>query len=122
MGRLAFQNCEKLKTVIFADGFSGTINESAFLNCSSIKVFAIPSGTELVNCAIITRCQSLETIFIPNSVIRIGAYAFAENGNLKNFYFDGTKSQWKAVEKVYRWNYGIGNYKIYCIDDKISAR
>ena len=118
--RLAFAHCEKLKKVIFEDGFTGTIMSSAFMDCNSLEEFTFPSNTIVVE-PIVDRCKGLETIYIPNSVSKIGAYAFAENESLKNIYFDGTKAQWKAIEKGYRWSYGMGDYTVYCVDGKISA-
>lgn len=122
IGRMAFQNCDKLHTVIFADGFSGVIHDSAFMSCNSIKEFAFPTGIEILSCAVITRCRRLETVYIPNSVIEICAYALAENENLKNIYFDGTKSQWKSIQKTRYWNHGIGDYTVYCTDGKITVK
>jgi hypothetical protein len=119
--RLAFAHCEKLKKVIFEDGFTGIIMSSAFMDCNGLEEFTFPSNTIVVE-PIVDRCKCLETIYIPNSVSKIGAYAFAENESLKNIYFDGTKAQWKAIEKSYRWSYGMGDYTVYCVDGKIVTR
>ena len=121
IGRSAFAHCEKLKKVIFEDDFSGIIMGSAFMGCNSLEEFAFPSNTIIIE-PIVDRCQRLETIFIPNSVSEIGAYAFAENVSLKNIYFDGTKAQWKAINKGYRWSYEMSNYTVYCQDGKIVTR
>lgn len=119
--RLTFAHCEKLKKVIFEDGFTGIIMGSAFMGCNSLEEFTFPLNTIIIE-PIVDRCQRLETIYIPNSVSEIGAYAFAENVSLKNIYFDGTKVQWKAINKGYRWSYGMGDYTVYCQDGKIVTR
>ena len=121
VGRLAFAHCDKLKKVIFADDFSGTIMSSAFFDCKSLEEFAFPSNTIIIE-PIVNRCQRLETIYIPNSVSEIRGYAFAENVSLKNIYFDGTKDQWKAINKGYRWSDEMGDYTVYCLDGKIVTR
>ena len=119
--RLAFAHCDKLKKVTFADGFSGTIMSSAFFNCNSLEEFKFPSTTTVIE-PIVNRCQRLETIYIPSSVIEIRGYAFAENVSLKNIHFDGTKAQWKAINKGYRWSDEMGDYTVYCQDGKIVTR
>lgn len=119
--RSAFAHCEKLKKVTFADGFFGTIMDSAFMNCHSLEEFSFPTNTKVIG-HIVTKCPRLQTIYIPNSVNSIGAYAFAENENLKSIYFDGTKAQWKAIKKGYYWSFGVGNYTVYCLDGKITVR
>ena len=121
IGRLAFAHCDKLKKVMFADGFSGTIMSSAFFNCGSLEEFTFPSNTIIVE-PIVNRCQRLETVYIPNSVSEIRGYAFAENVSLKNIYFDGTKAQWKAINKGYRWSDKISEYTVYCQDGEIVTR
>ena len=119
--RLAFAHCEKLKKVTFEDGFTGTIMSSAFMDCSSLEEFAFPSNTIVVE-PIVDKCKRLETIYIPNTVRKIAAYALAENESLKNIYFDGTKAQWKAIEKSHYWSYGMGDYTVYCADGRISEK
>ena len=119
--RLAFAHCDKLKKVMFADDFSGTIMSSAFFDCKSLEEFAFPSNTIIIE-PIVNRCQRLETIYIPNSVSEIRGYAFAENVSLKNIYFDGTRDQWKAINKGYRWSDEMGDYTVHCQDGKIVTR
>ena len=119
--RLAFAHCEKLKKVIFKNGFTGIIMGSAFMDCNSLEEFTFPSNTVVVE-PIVDRCKRLETIYIPNTVRKIVAYALAENESLKNIYFDGTKAQWKAIEKSHYWSYGMGDYTVYCADGKISEK
>ena len=121
IARLAFAHCDKLKKVTFADDFSGTIMCFAFMGCSSLEEFAFPSNINTVE-PIVTRCQSLETVYIPSSVKKINAYALSENENLKNIHFNGTKREWNEIEKGYRWSYGMGDYIVYCLDGKIKIR
>lgn len=122
IGRHAFSGCNRLKHVKFEEGFSGTIQSFAFAYCESLKEFSFPSGIICVDSATISRCQNLETVYIPNSVSELGAYAFAENVSLKNIHFDGTKAQWKAINKGYRWSDEMGDYTVYCEDGKIVTR
>ena len=118
VGRLAFAHCNNLKKVTFDDGFSGIIMNSAFFDCGSLGEFIFPPCTSVIE-PIVQRCQNLASIYIPNSVTTITSYAFAENINLKNIYFNGTKSEWSAIKKGYRWSDGMGDYIVYCQDGKI---
>lgn len=122
IGRMAFQDCDKLHTVIFSEGFFGLIQDSAFMSCDNIKEFAFPIGIEILSCAVITRCHHLETVYIPDSVKEICAYALAENINLKDICFNGTISQWKLIKKARFWDNGIGDYTIYCTDGQIKSK
>ncbi len=121
IGRLAFAHCDNLKKVTFVDGFSGTIMSSAFMGCNSLEEFSFPSNTIIIE-PIVDRCKHLETIYIPTSVTEIRSYAFAENVNLRNIYFDGTKAQWKAINKGHFWSYEVGDYTVYCHDGKFVTR
>lgn len=121
VGRLAFAHCNNLKKVTFADGFSGTIMDSAFFDCGNLEEFVFPSCIRVIE-PIVQRCQNLASVYIPHSVTTITPYAFAENINLKNIYFDGTKSEWAAIEKGYRWSCEMGDYAVYCKDGKIVTR
>lgn len=121
IGKLAFAHCDKLKKVTFADGFVGTIMSSAFMDCSNLEEFSFPPNINVIE-PIVIRCQSLKAVYIPSSVKKINAYALSENENLKNIHFDGTKHEWSAIEKGYRWSYGMGDYTIYCLDGKIVTR
>ncbi len=121
IGRLAFAHCEKLKKVTFADGFSGIIMNSAFFDCSSLDEFVFPPTIAEIE-PIVNRCHNLSSVYIPHSVTKISPYAFAENINLQNIYFAGSKSEWTAIEKGYRWSYEMGDYTVYCQDGKIVTR
>lgn len=121
IGRLAFAHCDKLKKVTFADGFAGTIMNSAFFDCISLEEFSFPPSITEIE-PIVNKCHNLSSVYIPHFVTQIAPYAFSENENLKNIYFDGTKSEWAAVEKGYRWSYGMGDYTVYCQDGKIVTR
>lgn len=68
IGQFAFNSCEKIETV----DFSGTtvlrsINDGAFLSCSSIKNVEIPACVESLGARVFGQCKSLETINIDPS-------------------------------------------------------
>jgi len=65
-------------------------------------------------------CNSLKSITIPDSVTSIGYQAFSGCSSLTNITFEGTKAQWKAIEKGYYWNNNTGDYTVHCTDGDIS--
>ncbi|MCI8988241.1 MAG: leucine-rich repeat protein [Clostridia bacterium] len=64
-------------------------------------------------------CSSLTSITIPDSVTSIGISVFYKCASLTNITFEGTKAQWKAIEKGYSWNNNTGNYTVHCTDGDI---
>lgn len=118
VGGSAFRYCEKLASVTFENGFTGTIGDAAFMECNSLKTFTIPDGIKEVD-SYIFRCHSLETIYVPHSVTKLDMYAFAYNENLKSIHFAGTKAEWNAIEKWRDWDLDTGNYTVYCTDGTI---
>ena len=59
-------------------------------------------------------CSSLRKITIPAGVTRIGDMAFCGCSGLMTIDYTGTREQWNAVSRGSDWNYGAGDYTIYC--------
>lgn len=60
------------------------IESNAFQNCKNIKKFILPEGLKEIGSSAFDRC-SIEEIFVPGSVEKIGSFAFQNCINLKNF-------------------------------------
>jgi len=101
----SFAGCEKLKTVIFANGLEEIVG--AFNNCNSLETITIPASVTNINNAF-SRCEKLTTvIFEQNSNMKNMRYAFSSCPNLKNVTIPaGTQdisdafSQCYALEKI----------------------
>lgn len=65
-------------------------------------------------------CKSLTSITIPDSVTSIDNSAFGGCISLKTIKFNGTKSQWKAIQKSSDWDSGTGNYTVICTDGSLD--
>lgn len=77
IGTLAFGNCESLTTVEFSQAQAlKTIGESAFESCATLKTAALPDGLETIGNGAFRNCSSLADVTIPESVTRIGQFAF----------------------------------------------
>ncbi len=66
-------------------------------------------------------CRSLTSITIPNSVTSIGDYAFSYCHSLTTITFQGTKSQWNAIQKGASWNSSTPTITVRCTDGDIKA-
>ena len=64
--RVAFENCESLKEVIFEEGSKlVSIDENAFANCVSLKEINLPKSIQYMGRSIFKGCSSLEKITTP---------------------------------------------------------
>lgn len=106
IGSNAFEKCEKLKTVQFAEGLyslgslgsyafsesglieiiipGANIGEKAFYGCQSLQRVNIEEGTSYIGVSAFEGCRSLENIVLPKSVEEIRKSAFAYNTKLKS--------------------------------------
>lgn len=68
------------------------------------------------------QCPSLEEIFLPDSLKRIGESAFSFSPKLKLITYDGTKEQWEKIEKdEYDWYVDIAHDAVIrCKDGDIK--
>ena len=77
IGKKAFAECTKLKTVVFNEGSElKEIGEEAFLLCSVMKNFAIPEGVIKIGASAFYQCIAMSEMLVPNSVSSIGKAAF----------------------------------------------
>ena len=103
IGSHAFEKCEKLKTVLLAEGLAtiqtytfsesglieiiipgANIGEKAFSGCQSLQRVNIEEGTSYIGVSAFEECRSLENIVLPKSVEEIRKSAFAYNTKLKS--------------------------------------
>ena len=71
-----FYECEKLETVIFAEGRSN-IPDGILEDCKSVKTIVLPEGITRIG-FMAFRGIGIETVELPNSLERIEGYAFYE--------------------------------------------
>ena len=104
LGEFAFSDCNKLKTVVLPEGFTG-IGYSNFSGCSSLKTLKLPStlkridsgafsdsgisditlneGLEYINDGAFSHCNGLKEITLPASLEGVYSGAFENCSNLK---------------------------------------
>ncbi len=131
----SFGYCSSLTSITIPDSVE-SIDSSAFNGCpietatipaiacssirnSELKTVVITSGERLSESAFYN-CSSLTNIIIPDSITSISWQAFYGCSSLTSITFNGTKEQWKAVEKDDMWNNETGNYVVHCSDGDIA--
>ena len=70
----------------------------------------IPDGVSIIGESAFRGCLTLTSVTIPSSVGVIKENAFLKCNNLRNLYYNGTKTQWDAVEKGNHWNFNHYSY------------
>ncbi len=89
-----FSECIALTNVVIPDGVT-FIGGWTFLNCPLTGIIIPNSITEIGESAF-NGCR-LTNITIPNAVTEIGENAFADCYALKDVYYNGTETEWKAI-------------------------
>ena len=101
--------------VIKKEGYEGNIiiPETVVLNEVTYRVTSIGERAFF-------RCDLLNFITIPNSVMSIGKRAFSRCKNLDFIRFGGTIAQWKQIELGIRWKYRSSTKLVLCTDGDLE--
>lgn len=121
IGSNAFNDCTGLTSITIGDGVT-SIGSYAFYNCYRLTSVTIPDSVTSIGYDAFNRCSGLMSVTIPSSVTSIGHDAFYNCMGLTSITFQGTKAQWKEIEKGDSWNYNTGNYTIQCTDGKLNKK
>ena len=115
----AFQDCTNLTSVTMSSG-AISIDYQAFDGCSSLTDIVIPNGVTSINNHVFLDCVNLQGVVIPSSVTSIGYGAFSECTKLTNITFDGTISQWNAIDLNEYWGRGVPATQVVCSDGTVN--
>lgn len=99
-----------------------SIGRGAFDGCYMLENIVIGNSVTSIDGWTFHECRKLKNVTIGNSVTSIGSYAFAYCPGLTKITFKGTKAQWNAIFKDYKWDYDTGSYTIYCTDGSIPKQ
>lgn len=116
--KYAFSNCISLESISIPESVT-KIESYAFNNCSSLKTITIPNSVTSIGRSAFNSCISLKSITIPNSVTSIEAYVFKNCNALLDVIYQGTKSEWSAIEKKDNWDAYTSDFTIHCDDGDI---
>nr|DAQ66104.1 MAG TPA: leucine-rich repeat protein [Caudoviricetes sp.] len=117
----AFRDCIGLTSVTIPNSVT-SIDESAFRDCTGLVSVTIGNSVTNIGLYAFYGCSGLVSVTIGNNVTKIGDYAFYKCTGLTSIIFKGTKAQWNAISKGYRWNDDTGNYTIHCTDGDIPKQ
>ena len=114
IGDLAFENCNKLKTVVFEEGTRLTaIKDRAFYNCSYLENFEIPSTVTTIGSSAFESCRALTSINIPVGVTSIDSNAFRNCGYLKSVNITDLEAWCNIAFKTTASNPLVGGGTLY---------
>ena len=119
IGKSAFKGCRSLTSIAIPDSVE-SIGDNAFWGCTGLTSITIPDSVYSIGDFAFRDCTGLTSITIPDSVTKIEQYVFNECQSLEKIIFQGTKAQWKAIEKYDEWNLDTGSYVVHCTDGDIS--
>ena len=119
IGREAFLCCTGLTSITIPNSVE-SIGYYAFDGCTGLTSITIPNSMESIGYYAFAGCTGLTSITIPSSVKSIGMAVFGGCTRLNSIIFEGTKAQWKAIEKYDIWNSNTGSYVVHSTDGDIS--
>lgn len=114
-----FSWCTSLENVVISESAT-SIRELSFYSCKSLEYVLISDTVKSIESCAFSECGSLKNITIPKSVTTIERNAFSYCSSLKTITYEGTKSEWNAINKELDWDVGIRNYTINCSDGTIT--
>ena len=104
-----------------------SFGEGAFSGCINLINVIIPSGINCIEYRMFNNCTNLVSVELPVTVACLNGEAFGDCVNLTEIHYAGTKEEWDTISKygdggngTEKWDYGTGNYTVYCTDGNIS--
>ncbi|MDD3080271.1 MAG: leucine-rich repeat domain-containing protein [Paludibacter sp.] len=82
IGKLAFDNCKKLRSVILPDSITN-IGNSSFAGCTNLTSIDLPNSITSIDIFAFALCESLKTIVLPNAIDSVADAIFAGCSNLQ---------------------------------------
>ena len=111
--------CSSLTALAFLPG-ELEFCASALQGCSNLTSVKWGVGFEHLSDALLSNCSNLLEVRLPTTIKSIDR-PFLGCSKLKAIEFDGTVAKWQAIPKNKRWDYGLTDYVIYCLDGNIGS-
>lgn len=125
IGRYAFYGCERLQAIELPVGLN-SMEEFAFAMCGSLEELVIPEGVTVLRESLLYGCIKLKSLTIPKSVEQIEKLLFSGDERGLTITYNGSMSDWNAIEKAAYWDelseyYPMPNcdYTVQCSDGLI---
>jgi hypothetical protein len=129
IGKEAFKDCSALTSIIVAEGnptYDSRENCNAIIETDSNTLSAgcsqttIPNSVTKIGEWAFSRCSALTSITIPEGVTSIKDYAFSDCKSLTSITFQGTIAQWNEIDFGNRWNDDIPAKFVHCTDGDVE--
>lgn len=107
----AFGSCTNLCEITIPEGVQ-EIGSSAFKG-TGLEMLEIPDGVQTIEYWTFRECERLTSIVLPNTITKIDWGAFEGCERLTDVYYQGSKSDWRAIEIA--TDAGLENARIHCM-------
>ena len=97
-----------------------SIGEGAFAYYTYLSSVVIGDSVTSIEYGAFEGCESLSSVVIGDSVTSIGNYAFAGCTSITDITFNGTATQWNAVDLSSSWNREVPATHVHCIDGDVA--
>jgi hypothetical protein len=96
------------------------IGNGAFEGCSNtVNTIVLPESVTVIGDNAFSNINLVE-VTLPAGMQSIGSQAFSSSGNLSTINYNGTVTEWEAIEKGAGWHVYTGNYTVYCTDGTVA--
>ncbi len=110
----SFSECVSL-TSIYIPGSVKSIGSYAFQKCHGLRTVVIGDGVTSIGRFAFSKCTNLTNVTIPASVTKLDEFSFP-CPRLSKIIFEGTHTQWNAIDKDDYWDYQSGSYTVEYAD------
>ena len=97
------------------------IGGHSFAKNTNLEIANISQGVKELGVGAFSNCLRLKTVSIPRSVRYIGSNCFWNCVKLKRINYEGTKQQWRQIERGSNWLAKAGTSTVVCSDGAISV-
>lgn len=91
-----FSNCTQLRSIVLGSSIQ-SIGSSAFSYCGNIQTIVIPENVTEIKEWAFGNCTSLKSVSMDIRVKSIAIYSFCGCNALTDVYYNGSKTQWSAI-------------------------
>ena len=74
---------------------------------------SIADGYTIINGTSFQNRTKITGIYIPRSVLKIGAYSFNGCSSLTGLYYEGSEEEWYNIQKVNDWSSGAPEFAVF---------
>ena len=88
---------------------------------SDITRVIIPETVISIHRDAFSNMPDLNSVQMPKSVVKFAENIFDGSPNLHNIAYEGTKEDWKHIQRSHHWRYGASVNQIHCSDGLVKV-